>query len=58
MAAGLDEAEARRAARARSARRGSSQEQCRDTRRVGLLEDLFKDIRYALRLLADRPASR
>ncbi len=55
MAAGLDEVEARRAAASAFGRRDLVAEQCRDTRRVGLLEDLFKDVRYALRLLRRSP---
>ena len=33
-------------------------EECRDARRVNLIEDLVKDIRYAARVLGTRRASR
>ncbi len=55
MEAGLSEADARRAAARAFGSPGLVKEQCRDTRRVGLLEDLVKDTRYALRLLARSP---
>jgi hypothetical protein len=55
MEAGLSEAEARRAARRAFGSPDLAKEQCRDARRVGLLEDLYKDAAYALRLLARSP---
>ncbi len=55
MAAGLDEVEARRAAASAFGRCDLVAEQCRDTRGVGLIDDLFKDARYALRLLSRSP---
>jgi len=55
MAAGLDEVEARRAAASAFGRSDLVAEQCRDTRRVGLIDDFFKDARYALRLLSRSP---
>ena len=45
MAAGLDEVEARRAAASAFGRSDLVAEQCRDTRGVGLIDDLFKDAR-------------
>ena len=33
-------------------------EECRDMRRVSLIEDSLKDLRYAARMLAGSPASR
>ena len=55
MAAGLDAVEARRAAVSAFGRRDVVAEQCRDTRRVNFIDDLFKDARYALRLLSRSP---
>lgn len=55
MASGLGEPQARRAARLEFGSPDLTKEQCRDARRVGLLEDLVKDIRYAVRLLVRSP---
>ncbi len=55
MASGLDEAEARRAARLAFGALGAIEEGCRDTRRVALVQDLITDARHALRLLARAP---
>jgi putative ABC transport system permease protein len=55
MAEGLGEAEARRAAARQFGRQDLVEERCRDTRRINLIEDLVKDTRYALRLLARSP---
>ena len=52
---GLSEAEARRAARRIFGSPDLAKEQCRDARRVGLWEDLVKDVGYALRLLGRSP---
>jgi predicted permease len=56
VAAGVSEAEARRLARLEFGSPEAVKEQCRDTRRVSLVEDLFKDVRYGSRLLAKSPA--
>jgi predicted permease len=55
-AGGAGEAEARRAARLAFGSPDLAYEQCRDERRVGWIEDLVKDTRYAARLLARSPA--
>jgi hypothetical protein len=52
---GLGEAEARHAARRAFGSPDLAKEQCRDARRVGLLEDLVKDVGYAFRLLGRSP---
>jgi putative ABC transport system permease protein len=56
IARGLDSTEARR--QARLAIGGSEQvkEQCRDARGTRWLEDLWRDLRYALRTLRQKPA--
>ena len=56
MAAGLSAAEAARAARRAFGAPDLAKEQCRDARRVGLVEDLVKDLGFALRLLRRSPA--
>jgi predicted permease len=56
MGAGLTEADARRAARHAFGSPVAAQEACRDTRQVGVIEDLITDVRYTLRLLARSPA--
>jgi predicted permease len=55
-ASGLDQSAARRAASLAFGSRDLVYEQCRDQRRVGWIEDLVKDTRYAARLLANSPA--
>ena len=55
MASGLDEAEARRAARLAFGAPAAIEEGCRDTRRVALVQDLITDARHALRLLTRAP---
>ena len=55
LASGLDEREARRAARKVFGSMDLVRERCRDTRRVGLIEDLFGDLRYGARLLVRSP---
>ena len=55
LASGLDESEARRAARKAFGSMDLAREQCRDTRRIGLIEDLFGDLRYGARLLVRSP---
>src|SRR5262245_37649289 len=54
-AAGLSEADARRAARLEFGSADAMKEECRDARRVGLLEDFLTDAGYALRLLRRSP---
>jgi predicted permease len=54
--AGASEPDARRAARHAFGSPAATQEACRDTRRIGLIDDLLKDVRYASRLLARSPA--
>ena len=55
-AAGLDEHEARIAARRTFGAVASTAEECRDTRRLGFVEEIGKDLAYAFRLLAKSPA--
>ena len=54
-AEGLDEAEARRAARRAFGSAGLVADECRDTRRIRLLDDAVKDVAYAWRLLVRAP---
>jgi predicted permease len=56
MASGSSEAAARRAARRAFGTPELAKERCRDARRVGLVEDLVKDLAFALRLLRRSPA--
>ena len=49
VAAGMTELEAARAARLQFGARAAAEEQCRDERRVRLIETLWQDIRYAVR---------
>jgi predicted permease len=55
VAAGMSEIEARRAARREFGSFESTRELCRDTRRVSLVEDFFKDLKYAALLLRRSP---
>ena len=55
MAGGLGEPEERRAARRAFGSPHAARDRCRDTRRVALIEDLVKDVRYALRTLRRSP---
>jgi hypothetical protein len=52
---GMPEAAARAAARREFGSLALVQEQCRDTRRVGMLEDGWRDVRYALRAMRRAP---
>ncbi len=54
-ASGMSEAEARRAARLVFGSIESTREQCRDMRRVHLIEDFVKDAAYAVRVLRRSP---
>ena len=49
LQAGMDAAEARRRAEMQFGRAAAVKEECRDERRVSLIETLLQDIRYALR---------
>jgi putative ABC transport system permease protein len=55
LASGLSEEEARHAARRDIDGFELRKEQCRDARRVRLLEDLLEDLRYSLRTLRKSP---
>ena len=55
VALGIPEAEALRAARAQFGHATSTRELCRDERRIGFLETLFQDIRYAVRSFRRAP---
>src|SRR5262245_14004850 len=56
VASGMSEAEARRLAQREFGSLDLAKEECRDARRVGLLEDFVKDVGYALRQLRRSPA--
>ena len=55
LAAGLTPAEARYAARRSIGGVAQIKEECRDMRRVNLVQDLAQDIRYGLRMLGKSP---
>lgn len=55
MQDGLTSDEARRAARVQFGPVNTTREQCRDARKLTLLEDFGKDVRYAARMLARSP---
>jgi hypothetical protein len=55
LAAGIDVTEAERAARRAFGSVDLTRERCRDTRRVGLIDDLRRDLRYGARLLLRAP---
>ena len=56
IADGMSDADARRAARREFGSVESTKEQCRDMRRVTFVEDLVKDLGYAVRQLRKSPA--
>jgi predicted permease len=55
IAAGMTEPEARLAARREFGPTEATKEQCRDMRRVNLVEDLVRDLAYAFRVLTRSP---
>src|ERR1044071_9739381 len=55
IADGMSPEEARYAARRTFGGVEQSKEQCRDARRIGLIEDLWQDVRYGVRMLMKRP---
>lgn len=55
ISAGMDVQEARRAARRAFGPIAAVEEQCRDTRRVSLLQNLGRDLRYTVRSLSKQP---
>lgn len=55
ISAGMSESDARRAARLEFGSLEAIKEQCRDMRRVTLVQDLFKDFAYACRLFTKSP---
>lgn len=55
VARGMSKREARLAARRQFGGLAQRQEECRDTRRLGWLEDLWQDLRHARRTLAKSP---
>ena len=55
IAAGMTESEARLAARREFGPVEGTKEQCRDMRRVNLIEDLIRDLAYAFRVLTRSP---
>src|SRR5688572_15696392 len=56
VADGMSAPEAKREARCQFGSMGVAKEECRDVRRVGLAEDLFHDVAFALRLFRKSPA--
>jgi predicted permease len=55
IAAGMTESEARLAARREFGSLEATKEQCREMRRVNLIEDLIRDLAYAFRVLRKSP---
>ena len=55
LADGMSPEEARYAARRSFGGMEQSKEECRDARRIGLIEDLWQDVRYGVRMLIKRP---
>jgi putative ABC transport system permease protein len=55
MASGMSESEARLAARRQFGPVETTKEECRDKRRVNLIDDLIHDVRYALRMIRAKP---
>ncbi|MEO8662415.1 MAG: ABC transporter permease [Bryobacteraceae bacterium] len=55
MAQGMSPAEASRAARAQFGRTTAIEEECRDERRINLIETVWQDIRYAFRSFQKTP---
>lgn len=55
MASGASESEARVIARRQFGPVEKTREECRDTRRVGFIEDFMRDVRYALRMIRSKP---
>jgi putative ABC transport system permease protein len=55
IASGMSEPEARAMARRQFGPLEKAKEECRDTRRIGLVENFLRDLRYALRMLAKNP---
>jgi putative ABC transport system permease protein len=51
VASGMNESEARRMARRRFGPLEKTKEECRDTRRVNVIDNLSRDARYALRMI-------
>ncbi len=55
MASGMSESEARMMAHREFGPVEKTKEECRDTRRVNLVENFVRDVRYALRMLVNSP---
>ncbi len=55
IASGMSESEARMAAQHQFGPVEKTKEECRDMRRVNLIENFLRDVRYALRTLAGNP---
>lgn len=55
MASGMSESEARITAHRQFGPTEKTKEECRDMRRVNLIENFVRDVRYALRSLANNP---
>jgi predicted permease len=55
MASGMSESEARILARRQFGPVESTKEKCRDMRRVNLIENFIRDVRYALRMIRTKP---
>jgi len=51
VASGMNESEARRMARRRFGPLEKTKEECRDTRRVNVIDSVSRDVRYALRMI-------
>ncbi|MDQ2712552.1 MAG: permease prefix domain 1-containing protein, partial [Acidobacteriota bacterium] len=55
IASGASESEARMMARGQFGPMEKTKEECRDTRRVNLIDDFMRDVRYALRTIRTKP---
>lgn len=56
VASGMSESEARMIARREFGPVEKTKEECRDARRVNLIENLVRDVRYALRMIRTKPS--
>lgn len=56
MASGMNESEARILARRQFGPVENTKEECRDTRRMNVVDNLVRDLRYALRMISTKPS--
>lgn len=55
IASGMDESEARMLARRQFGPLENTKEECRDARRINFVDNLVRDLRYALRMIRTKP---